>query len=86
MVMFLGPVMFLLFFAFLSETVRGKTFECIGAVLHWIDVYQPVSYLVVLLFVAAPLLSYLLIVSWPRPQEMENPLVQYRREHPDMME
>jgi len=84
--MFVGPLAFLLFFAFLSESVRSRTFECIGAVMHWIDVYQPTSYLVVAAFVAAPLLSFVLIKSWPRPQEMENPLVQYRREHPDMMD
>lgn len=84
--MFVGPIAFLLFFAFLSDTVRGKTFESIGAVMHWIDVYQPGSYLIVGAFIAAPLLSLVLVKSWPKPQEMENPLTRYRREHPDMMD
>jgi hypothetical protein len=84
--MILGPGLFLLVFALLSSTVRAKTAECVIAVMHWINVYQPLSYVVVAIVFAAPILSYLLMACWPRTAEAENPLVQYRREHPDMME
>jgi hypothetical protein len=84
--MFLGPLMFLLFFALMSGTVRGKTAECIGTVSHWINVNEPFSYLVVILVLMAPALSALLIASWPRTPEADNPLLQYRRDHPDMMD
>jgi hypothetical protein len=82
--MYLGPVIFLLFFAFMSATVREKTFFAIGTVMHWIAMNQPFSYLVVMVVLMAPILSYVLIVRWPRTPEADNPLARYRREHPDM--
>lgn len=81
--MFLGPFLFLLFFAFLSATVREKTANIIGTVMHWITLYQPLSYVVVMIVIAAPLISFLLVANWPRTPDPENPLLQYRRENMD---
>jgi hypothetical protein len=82
--MILGPALFLLFFMFMSGTVREKTGNTIATVMHWVDVNQPFSYLVVGGFAAAALLSAVLVVRWPQRPEADNPLLQYRREHPDM--
>ena len=73
-------------FGMMSGTVRGTTFGAIGTILHWIALNEPASYLVVAIAVGGPLLSYFLIVSWPRRPEAENPMIQYTREHPEMPE
>jgi len=82
--MFFGPLLFLLFFAFLSATVRDKTANVIGTMMHWINLYQPLSYLVVMVVILAPVLSFFLVAHWPRTQEPENPLLRYKNEHLDM--
>ena len=82
--MFFGPLLFLLFFAFMSATVRDKTANVIGTVMHWIALYQPMSYLVVMLVILAPILSGFLVAYWPRTPEPENPLLRYKNEHFDM--
>lgn len=84
--MFIGPVAFLIFFAFLSDTVRDKIFDFVGGASHWIDVNQPFSSLALMVVAAAALLALLLVVRWPKTPEADNPLLQYRRDHPDMMD
>jgi len=79
-----GPLLFLIFFAFMSATVREKTANVIGTITHWINLYQPMSYLVVIVVILAPLLSFFLVAYWPRTQEPENPLLRYKNEHLDM--
>ena len=84
--MIVGPLAFLLFFLFMSDTARGKIGDTMAAVTQWINAYQPVSYMVVAIILMAPLLSYLLVLRWPRTPDPENPLNQYKREHPEMLE
>jgi choline-glycine betaine transporter len=80
----IGPLAFMLFFVLMSPESRGRIGDAIGAVTNWIAVNRPGSYLVVAAFAACALLAFLLIVRWPHRQDEVSPLVQYRREHPDM--
>jgi hypothetical protein len=82
--MILGPALFLLFFLFMSAAAWEKTGNFIGTFSHWVNVNQPTSYLVLGLMAAAGLLAFLLIARWPQRPEADNPLLQYRRDHPDL--
>jgi hypothetical protein len=79
-------MLFALFFLMLSGSFREKIGNAIGTVSHLVNVYQPLSYFVLAGFGAAAMIAYLLMVRWPQRPEADNPLLQYRREHPDMMD
>ena len=82
--MILGPALFALFFLMMSASFREKTGNAIGTVSHLINVYQPLSYFVLAAFGATALLAYLIMVRWPQRPEAENPMIEYRRENPDL--
>jgi hypothetical protein len=54
--------------------------------MNWIDVARPLSYMILGAFAACALLAFLLVARWPSRADEINPLVQYRRDHPDMDE
>ena len=81
---YIGPILFGLFFLFMSGEVRSKTAGFIEATMNWVVVARPFSYMVLGGFAACALLAFLIIARWPEREVEVNPLVQYRRDHPDM--
>lgn len=83
---YIGPILFGLFFLSMSGEVRAKTGDFIGSMMNWIEVTRPLSYMILCGFAACALLAFLLVARWPQREEAINPLVQYRRDHPEMDE
>jgi hypothetical protein len=84
MAMVLGPLLFLGMFLMICGETRNFGAGLISGFFHWIDANQPVSYFVLMGLGVAALLSMVLIVRWPGIPEADNPLAQYKREHPEM--
>jgi len=82
--MILGPALFALFFLMMSSSFREMTGNAIGTVSHLINVYQPLSYIVLAGFAATAFVAYLLMARWPQRPEADNPMIEYQRQNPDV--
>jgi hypothetical protein len=80
--MFLGTILFILFFIMLAPQSRaflgGHLATASQFILHW----APFSYLFLLLLVAALAAAIYLVRTWPARQDPENPMSKYNREDP----
>jgi hypothetical protein len=71
---------FLVFFLLIAPKSRALLGGWMGDAQNWITVWAPLSYLIVALVVMAPIISILLMMRWPKPEEPENPLAKYKHE------
>lgn len=78
---YLGAILFALFFLFMGRDAWVFVGKCIESISHWIAVNQPTSYWVVGFVGGCALLSFLIVLRWPRRDDYIDPLIQYRREH-----
>lgn len=83
---YIGPILFGLFFVFISAESRARVGDFVGAMMNWIDAARPTSYMILSALAGCAVLAFLLVVRWPQREEETNPLVQYRRDHPEMDE
>jgi len=75
---------FLIFFLLIAPKSRALLTGWMGDAGNWVVNWAPLSYLVVLLVIMAPIAAALLMIKWPKPAEPENPLSRYK--HEDVME
>lgn len=80
----LGAFLFALFFVLISDKGRGLLFGFVDGASAWVDHNRPFSYVVLLAMACAALLAVLVVASWPGMPEADNPLAQYKRDHPDL--
>jgi len=80
----LGPILFAIFFLLISDKGRAAVANLAVGAMSWVDHYSPLSYFVLLAMACAAMIALLVVVSWPGLPEADNPLAQYKRDHPDM--
>jgi len=75
---------FTIFFLLIAPKSRALITGWMGDAGNWVVNWAPLSYLVVMLVIMAPLVAAILMIKWPKPVEPENPLARYK--HEDVLE
>jgi hypothetical protein len=75
---------FLIAFLMIAPKSRALIEKWMGSAGEWVTAWAPLSYLIVGLVIAAPVMALLLMIKWPKPVEPENPLARYK--HEDVVE
>jgi hypothetical protein len=78
--LYLGAGLFGLVFVLISPASRAFLMASIAAASNWMTAWAPVSFILVSVAIAAPLIAIHLIRSWPVHVEPENPMAKYRRD------
>ena len=74
----LGVIVTLVMFLLITSKTRGMILGGLFAFGEWVGAYAPFSYLVVLLILAAPVVSWHMVARGPKVQEPEDPMRKYR--------
>jgi len=74
----LGTILFLLVFLLIAPKPRAALGGFLANAGTWMHAYAPLSYVVLLLALAAPFVSVLLVARWPKHEEPESPMTRYR--------
>jgi len=80
----LGAVLFLLFFILIAPASRALLGQWLSQAGTWTAAWAPFSYIILLLLLAAPFVSFFLMHHWPKTPEPENPLARYKHEDVEM--
>ena len=80
--MSLGLILFILFFLLILPESRAFLVASTTSAGAWITAWAPVSYLLLLILVAATFAAIYLMRTWPEKVEPENPMAKYRKEMP----
>jgi hypothetical protein len=64
----------------LTPATRNFVLGSGAAAAAWMVAWAPLSYVIVLILIAAPIVSIALIRTWPVHVEPENPMAKYRRD------
>ena len=78
MMAYLGCVSFGLIFLMMSAKSSGAMGERVDRTLTWLHAWAPFSYLLLLILLAAPVVSFKIMHSWPKHVEPEDPMARYR--------
>jgi hypothetical protein len=80
--MFLGAILFVLFFVLLAPQSQAFLKELATGAGAFITAWAPFSYVLLLILLAAPCVGIYLVNTWPKRVVEENPMAKYRREMP----
>jgi hypothetical protein len=80
--MFLGAILFILFFIGITPQTRHFVVGAAAGTAAWIVDWAPISYILLLILVAAPFAGMYIVHTWPQRVDEENPMAKYRRELP----
>lgn len=75
----LGPILFLVFFLMIAPASRTMILGWLSDAGKWTFAWAPFSYILILLLIVAPFVSYYLMLRWPKPPEPDNPLARFKR-------
>jgi hypothetical protein len=78
MMAYLGCALFGLLFFVMAGMSNGSIGARMDQTFAWLHAWAPFSYLLILLVLAAPIVSVKMIASWPKHVEPENPMAKYR--------
>jgi hypothetical protein len=78
MTAYLGCILFALIFVLMSAKSNGALGARMDSTLTWMHNWAPFSYILLLLLLAAPLVSVKIMQSWPKRVEPEDPMAKYR--------
>ena len=84
--MFLGACLFALFFIMLAPPTRNFILTHLAGAGGWLVAWAPISFILVAILIAAPIVSLILVHTWPVHEEPENPMAKYRRDPLDEVE
>jgi hypothetical protein len=76
-----NAIIFGLMFLAIGETSR-RVLGRLDSFVKWMSDWAPVSYILIALLVAAPIVVVYLMLTSPKPVEPENELKKYLRENP----
>ena len=74
----LGIIATLVMFLFIAPASRTLIFSSVSAAVEWILAWAPFSYLLVLIVIVSPLVSWHLVAHGPPLKEPDDPLAKYR--------
>ena len=80
--MFLGAFLFILFFVLIAPQSQAFLLGLATGASTWISDWAPISYILLLILLVAPVIGIHMIRSWPERVDPENPMAKYRREMP----
>jgi hypothetical protein len=80
--MFKGAILFMLVFVGIAPQSRAFLTGVLAHSVESLNAWAPISYLVLLILLAAPVVSVMVVKSWPVKVEPENPMAKYRKELP----
>ena len=63
----------------MTANSTGSLGERVEHTVAWVHAWAPLSYILLLILVAAPIASVKIVHSWPKHKEPEDPMVRYRR-------
>jgi len=78
MMAYVGCILFGLIFLVISAKSSGAMGVRMNQTLAWLHAWAPFSYLLVLIVLAAPIVSFKIMRSWPKYVEPEDPMARYR--------
>jgi hypothetical protein len=78
MIAYLGCILFALIFVLMTAKSTGALGARVDATLFWLHAWAPFSYLLLLILLAAPVVSLKIMNSWPKHKEAEDPMARYR--------
>ncbi len=70
----LATLAFLIVFLFLAPSTRAVILASVGGGIHWLNEWSPFSWVILGILMSTPVISYLIMARWPKPEEPENPL------------
>jgi hypothetical protein len=76
----LATLAFLVVFLLLAPSTRAIIMASVSGAVHWLNEWSPISWVILGILMAAPVVSYLLMARWPKPEEPENPLKKYKQD------
>jgi hypothetical protein len=80
MSMFLGSALFALVFLLIAPASRTFIVGSLAGGSAWLWSWAPLSFILLIIVIVAPLVSIHMIRSWPAHVEPENPMAKYRRD------
>jgi len=80
--MFLGTILFTVVVLLVAPQTRLFIMTRLAATGSFIDHWAPISYILMLLLVAATFAAVYVMKSWPETEVPESPMAKYRREDP----
>jgi hypothetical protein len=83
---FLGACLFALVFIMLAPPTRTFVLTHLTGAAEWLMAWAPISFILVAILIAAPIISVILVRTWPEHVEPENPMAKYRRDPLDEVE
>jgi len=83
---YIGCILFALMFYVITSKSNGSMGQRMDATFTWLHAWAPFSYLIILIVLAAPVVSMKIVASWPKQQEPEDPMAKYRHNSDDVME
>jgi len=79
----IGACAFVLVFILIAPSSRAFIAASLGSVGVWLYSWAPLSFVLLTILLAAPIISVYLVKTWPVQHEPENPMAKYRREDVD---
>jgi hypothetical protein len=79
-----GTVAFTVLILLIAPKTRALLTGWMDNAQNWVVAWAPLSYLLIALLILAPVAAFLVMTSWPKPVEPENPMAKYK--HEDVME
>jgi hypothetical protein len=80
--MFKGAALFALVFVLIAPRSRAFLGGVLNSTVENMNAWAPFSYLALLILLVAPVVSVMVVRSWPAREEPENPMSKYNRELP----
>jgi hypothetical protein len=78
--MFKGATLFAIIFLLIAPKSREFLAGVLAQTGESLNAWAPISYIAVVLLLAAPVVSVLIVRNWPARVEPENPMAKYKRE------
>jgi hypothetical protein len=78
MTAYLGCILFGLIFVVMMGQSTGALGARVDRTLTWLHAWAPFSYILLLILLAAPVVSLKIMNSWPKHEEPEDPMARYR--------
>ena len=75
---YVGCILFGLIFLAITATSTGSLGARMGQMATWVHAWAPFSYILLLILLAAPVVSFKIMHSWPKHVEPEDPMARYR--------
>ena len=78
----LGLVLFVLVFLLIAPSSRNFIGGHVGSAMDQVNAWAPFSYVLLIMVGIAPIAAMIVIHTWPKRVEPEDPMAKYRNQEP----